>query len=161
MLDLAIPPSDSLWRTRRDHDGAASHLTIHPPMIHTTVVRTVAIVSFVVAGAAACASAAERTFIAADDRTVTSRLEIASSGRGQQVIVQNSSTVEILVNGVVLSECQNIKTRCEVHRMRVPVGPGRRRSVFTIETDGTGNGHNFRYRISWEASNPTPRIPGQ
>ena len=129
-------------------------------MIPSLVFRAACAVAFIT-GAAACASAAERTFVAPTDRTVTSRLEPASGGRGQHVVVQNSSTVEIVVNGVALAECEHVRTRCEVHRIRVPVGPGPRRQVFTIVTDGSDQGHNVRYSISWEASAAAPTIPGQ
>ena len=129
-------------------------------MFPTIVFRAVTVLCLM-AGAGACASTGERTFVAATDRTVVSRLEPASGGRGQHVVVQNSSTVEIVVNGVALADCEHVRTRCEVHRLRVPVGPGQRRQVFTIVTDGSDQGHNFRYSISWEASAAPPDIPGQ
>lgn len=107
----------------------------------------------------ACAGNAVTTFVAPSDHTVRSRLEPARNGRAQQVVVENSSTVEIVVNAVVLSQCENIRTRCETHPLRIPVGPGQRRPVFTIETTGGDAGHNFRYSFSWEASNAAPTIP--
>lgn len=113
------------------------------------------------AAAAACAGNAVKTFVAPNEQTVRSRLEATRNGRAQQVVVENSSTVEITVNAVMLSQCENIRTTCETHPLRIPIGPGQRRPVFTIVTNGADQGHNFRYSFSWEASNAVPVIPGQ
>jgi hypothetical protein len=116
---------------------------------------------FLLLAAAACATPPPRGPVPANERTVTARLEIAADGRSQQVVVQNASTEPIVVNGVILSECEHIRTRCETHRMNVAVGPGQRRPVLTVVPDGQNQGHSFRYTFSWQGSSARPSGPAQ
>jgi hypothetical protein len=126
---------------------------IRPAALLTRPRLAVAALSLLMAG---CATKGERVFVAPTEHTVTARLEPVNDGRGQHVIVENRSTVDIVVTGVRLSDCENLKNRCELTRMRRTVRPGQRQRVMTILQDNATRGHNFRYSWSWEAAGSTP-----
>jgi hypothetical protein len=110
-------------------------------------------------GLGACASAGqrERVYVAPSNDTVVSTLE--QSGTSEQpvhvVYVTNNSTVPITVFAVALSECENVRQRCEPHRLNVLVGPGRRQSVFRVEPRQTNRSFGFRYGFSWRVAEQT------
>jgi hypothetical protein len=99
---------------------------------------------------AGCAAKVESTFVAPTDRTVVSRLEPGGDGR-THIVVYNNSSVAVVVNGVTLSGCANVKNRCELIRLRVPIKPGQRRSVLIVSRNRAEQGHAFRYSWSWES----------
>ena len=100
--------------------------------------------------AAGCASAPQRDYAAATDQTVTTRLEAAYDGRGQHVIVQNRSSEEIIVTSLSLRDCENIKNRCEVTRLRLRVAPNQITRITTVQVADQERASNFRYNWTWE-----------
>lgn len=109
---------------------------------------------------AGCATTGEQVFyVAPTDQTVTARLEAAWDGKGQNIIVENRSSVEVTATSVHLSNCENIKNPCEVTRLRVPVRPGEQRRLKTIEAQNTSRTYDFRYSWTWEASGTAPALP--
>lgn len=108
----------------------------------------------------ACATPRETVFIAPTHETVIASLEPAYGG-GQHIVVQNNSTVEIVVTSVRLSECENIRNRCDMKRLRVAVGPRGRHRIMTVELGNRDRRYNFRYSFTWEAAEAAPpAIPG-
>ncbi len=109
--------------------------------------------------ASGCAAkVTERVYVAPTDQTVTARLEAAMDGKGQYVYVENRSTVPVTVTSLHLRDCENIKTRCEVTRMRVKLPPGQRQQIGAVRAANPDAGHNFRYSFTWEAENAAPVI---
>lgn len=103
-----------------------------------------------------CASAAQRVYVAPSDQTVTTGMEAAWDGRGQHIYVENHSTVEITVTSLHPRECENIKNRCEVDRLRVQVAPGQRRRLATVQPENSNRAYNFRYSWTREVSGTSP-----
>jgi len=75
----------------------------------------------------ACASNRAVIFVAPSNETVVSGTEMALSGEGQVVFVYNHSSVSIVVTGLHLIDCENIKNRCEVQHIRIPYQPANER----------------------------------
>ena len=100
----------------------------------------------------ACAPATPRqaVYVAPTHQTVTTRLEASYDGRGQHVVVENRSTVEIIVTSLQLRECENIKNQCAVQRLRVPVRPGQQVRLATVTVANPEQRSNFRYSWTWE-----------
>jgi hypothetical protein len=105
-----------------------------------------------------CAAKAERVYLAPSDATVTARLEAAYDGRGQHIVVENRSTVQIVVTSLHLRDCQNIRNRCDVVRMRTPVRPGQRYQLATVRPANLNQAYNFLYSWSWEVSETGPEV---
>ena len=93
-----------------------------------------------------------RAYVAPTSETVTIKLEVATGAReGHEVWVQNSSTVSVTVTSVSLTNCQNIRQGCHVHRLTVKIPANSRRRVFRVERDVPNVVSNFRYSWSWSA----------
>lgn len=120
---------------------------------------TAAFASLASLGLAGCAANVEQAYLAPSDATVTARLEAAYSGEGQHVIVENRSTVEVVVTSLHLRDCENVKNRCEVVRMRRPVKPGQRERLVTVQPAAPNLGYNFRYSWTWQAAGAPPELP--
>lgn len=104
-----------------------------------------------------CAPAMQRVFEAASNETVTTRLEATYDGRGQYVVVENRSTQPVVVTSLNLRECENIKNRCGVTRMRLRVAAGETRRITTVQVADPNRAFNFRYGWTWEVdAQPTP-----
>ena len=112
-----------------------------------------------VAAASGCAPKGQTVYVAPTDDNVSARLEAGYDGRSQHVVVENRSTVSITVTSVSLTDCENVKTRCEVHRMREAVPPGVTRRVMTVQAENPGRGHRFRYNWTWEGDKTAPPLP--
>jgi hypothetical protein len=102
--------------------------------------------------AAGCATATQRAYVAATDRTVTTKLEAAYDGRGQHVVVENRSSQEIVVTSLSLRDCENVKNRCEVTRMRLKVAPNQTTRIATVQVADQERAFNFRYNWTWETA---------
>ena len=81
---------------------------------------------------AACAGGQTRIYVAPTSETIEAHTEITLSGDGQEVYVLNHSSVPIIVTGLSLVNCENIKNRCEAERLHVRVPPGQRVSLVTV-----------------------------
>jgi hypothetical protein len=109
------------------------------------------------AAVAACAPKTVQTYVAPTNQTVDAAIEMSHGGEAQVIVVTNRSTVPVVVTGVQLISCENIKTRCdEGHRLKVSVGPGQRRTVMTVRPDNPNRGHGFRFNYTWTAEGTNP-----
>ena len=101
--------------------------------------------------AAACAGSRERVYVAPSNETIQSGTEMTFGGDGQAIYIVNHSTVPIVITGLRLTSCENVKSRCdETMRLRVRVGPGRRETVHVVRPDNPNRGHSFRFSYTWE-----------
>jgi LEA14-like dessication related protein len=73
-------------------------------------------------------------------------------GDGQIVYVYNHSSVPIVVTGLHLIECENIKNSCDVQRLRIRVPAGQRMNLATVHPDNPNRAYSFRFNYSWEAA---------
>ena len=60
---------------------------------------------------------------APSNETIETGTEMSFGGDGQIVYVYNHSSVPIVVTGLHLIDCENIKNSCDVQRLRVQVNP--------------------------------------
>lgn len=130
------------------------------PRLHRCFTSS-ALLGMMVLASGCAAKATERVYVAPTDQTVTARLEAAMDGRGQYVYVENRSTVPVTVTSLHLRDCENIKNRCEVTRMRLKLAPGQRQQIGTVRPANPDAGHNFRYSFTWEADNAAPSLSAQ
>jgi P pilus assembly chaperone PapD len=98
----------------------------------------------------ACSSPRAVVHLAPSNQTVRAATELTFSGDGQHIYVTNSSSVPIMVTGLRLTDCENIKNRCETIRLRVLVAPGQRQNLIIVKPDNTNRAHSFRYNYTWE-----------
>lgn len=96
------------------------------------------------------AQKAPTRYVAATDATVTSYTEDSQGGRPGHVIwVTNASTVPIVVFGVTLSDCENIKGYCGNSKVKIRIGPGSRSIVKRVDADDIDKGFRYRSGFSW------------
>lgn len=112
----------------------------------------IVILSIVVTLGSACASKGVPVFVAPSMETIQSGTEMAFSGDGQYVYIINHSSVPIVITGLNLVDCQNIKNRCEVMHLRVRVLPGQRVNLATVRSQNTSLPSSFRFTYTWEAA---------
>lgn len=98
----------------------------------------------------ACASGPTPVYIAPTSQTIEARTEMTFSGDGHALYVLNNSSVPILVTGLSLYDCENIKNRCEAQRLRVQVPPHQRVILATVRPDNTSRPSSFHWRYTWE-----------
>jgi hypothetical protein len=63
--------------------------------------------------------------------------------------VQNSSTVPIIVFGITLSQCENIRQPCGSRRVKLKVAPDRRINVGRVEPRDRERGFSYRWTFSF------------
>ena len=98
----------------------------------------------------ACASNRVAVFVAPSSETIDSGTEMTLGGDGQYVYIYNHSSVPIIVTGLNLLDCQNIRNRCEVQRLRVRVPAGHRVNLVTVRPGNTSRPSSFRFTYTWE-----------
>src|SRR5712691_9708573 len=91
-----------------------------------------AVVWFAATLAVACARTPIPVYVAPSSDTIESHTEMTLSGDGQEIFVRNHSSVAIIVTGLRLLDCENIRNRCEVQRLQVRVPPGQRVTLTTV-----------------------------
>ena len=121
--------------------------------IHLSFHIRSALSALVVLATLSCASAGRQTvYVAASNANITDQAVASYNGVSQLVYVTNGSTVPIVVTSVRLYDCDNIRNRCEVVRMRVPVGPGHRELIVTVNPENPERAYSYRYSWTWEAA---------
>jgi hypothetical protein len=63
--------------------------------------------------------------------------------------VQNSSTVPVVVFGILLTECDNVRQPCGSHHVKIRVGPNRRVNVGRVEPRDRERGMSYRWTFSY------------
>jgi hypothetical protein len=101
---------------------------------------------------ALCTAGAQEIFVAPSLSTV-----FASSEQGfgpsdaHQLFVTNKSTVPIVVFGVSLAQCENVKQSCGGRPTKVSVPAGQRRDVFRVQPKDSEKGFSYRWSFSYRA----------
>lgn len=128
-------------------------------MLRTRLVVVAALAASFLSGA--CAPKAVRAYVAPTDQTVSVETQMSGDGRGHSVYVTNRSTVPIVVTGIHLYDCENIRNRCEPRKINVRVEPGDRRLVESVRPESPERSNGFRVRFTWTAAgtNPLAEIP--
>ncbi len=72
-----------------------------------------------------------------------------NAGDGQYVYVINHSTVPIMVTGLNLLDCQNVRNFCQPQQLAIHVAPGQRVNLATVKPDNPGSASSFRFTYTW------------
>ena len=109
---------------------------------------TTIFLAFVVAG---CASPQGKlVYVAPSNDTISVTTEL---GRGstpsQNIYVVNVSTEPIIVFGIALRQCENVRQQCDTHPVNIKVNGGDRRIVFRVEPRDVEKAYSYRFNYSW------------
>jgi hypothetical protein len=108
--------------------------------------------AFILALTTATAAHAQTVFIAPTTNTVTA---VTEEGLGPQpthvLYVRNLSTVPIVVFGVVLEDCENVRQSCDPRRVRITVAPRQQRDVGRVSARDESRGFSYRWTFSYQA----------
>ena len=119
--------------------------------------------AFVAAVLAACASSgAQKVYVAPSNDTITSTTEEGMGGSPvHNIYVVNGSTEPIIVFGVTLRECENIKQPCEPKKTDIRIEGGRRSVVLRVEPKNLQQAFSYRFSYSWrpEKAAALPTLP--
>jgi hypothetical protein len=117
--------------------------TLAPPSVQRALV-----LMLLLAGSAPLA--AQDRFIAP---TIYNVSAVTEQGIGDNpahaLYVQNSSTVPVVVFGILLTECENVRQPCGSHHVKIRVGPNRRVNVGRIEPRDRERGMSYRWTFSY------------
>ena len=107
---------------------------------------------FVLATAVAAPALAQDTFIAPTRNTIlTSSEQSYGSTPGHLLYISNRSTVPIVVFGLTLTDCENIRQSCSPQRLDILVPPGDRRQVGRVEARDAQKAYRYRWGFSYRA----------
>ena len=99
-----------------------------------------------------CAGAARQAYVAPSRATVVSTTEESQGPPPAHVIyVENRSTVPIMVFGVSLSGCENVRQQCSPRPVKIRVSPGRREIAMRVEPANKDRGFEYHFGFSWNA----------
>lgn len=108
---------------------------------------------------ASCAAKSGLTYLAPTGETVTAYTEAAYGAEGQHIVVEDRSTVEVVVTSLRLRDCENIRNECQLVRMRELVRPGERHRLATVHPADPNKASGFGFSWSWEPVGDSPEIP--
>ena len=100
--------------------------------------------------AGACASNRVPVFVAPSNQSIEAGSEMSFGGDGHVVYVYNHSSAPIMVTGLQLLDCENIKNSCEVQRLRIQVPAGQRTNIATVKPENPNRPYSFQFHYSWE-----------
>jgi hypothetical protein len=97
-------------------------------------------------------AAAQDIFVAPTRNSVTGSSEQSfGPGPAHLLYVSNQSTVAIVVFGVVLTSCENVKQMCLGQPVKIPIPAGARRSVARVDAKDDRRAFNYRWTFSYRA----------
>ena len=85
----------------------------------------------------------------ASNRNIESKLERTETGF-YTIRVLNHSSQNIIVTSVRLTNCENVRGACAVHRKKVKVFAGSGAMVHRVMPRQEDRGYTFRYTYTWE-----------
>jgi hypothetical protein len=95
---------------------------------------------------------AQDVFVAPSDRTVIASTEQSNSDDPVHMLyISNNSTVPIVVFGITLSSCENVKQSCGPRRTNLKIGAGRRVNVGRVQARDTERAFGYRWGMSYHA----------
>lgn len=98
----------------------------------------------------ACASKGQLVYVAPSNNTISSTTEEGhGSTPSQNIYVINASTEPIVVFGVALRDCENVKQQCDPQQTNILIPGGARRVVIRVEPRNLQSGYSYRFSYSW------------
>jgi hypothetical protein len=95
---------------------------------------------------------AQDRFVAPNERSVVSYTEQGNSDDAVHMLyVSNNSTVPIVVFGISLTACENVRQSCGARRTNFKIGAGRRVNVGRVQARDTERAFGYRWGISYHA----------
>lgn len=111
------------------------------------------------AAAAATPAFAQDTFIAPTRNTIIASSEQSySSNAGHALYITNQSTVAIVIFGITLTDCENIRQSCSGQRLNIQIAPGDRRQVGRVEAKDHTRSWNYRWNYSYRADSSDAQV---
>jgi len=102
---------------------------------------------------------AQDKFIAPSQYTVIPLTEQSNSDDPVHMLyVSNNSTVPIVLFGITLSSCENVKQSCGSRRTNIKIGAGRRAQVGRVEARDTERAFGYRWSISYHADSSDAKV---
>ena len=102
--------------------------------------------------ASGATASAQDVFIAPSRNTVIGSSEQAQGHLvGHVLYVSNRSTVPIVVFGVAITNCENVRRMCLGNRTNIVVQPGQREEVGRVEAANEQRAWNYRWTFSYRA----------
>jgi hypothetical protein len=97
-------------------------------------------------------ASAQDVFVApTHNNVIASSEQSAGPLTAHLLYVSNESTVPIVVFGVLLSSCENVKQMCTGQRVNVPIPPGIRRQVGRVDIKDDNRAFSYRWTFSYRA----------
>jgi hypothetical protein len=104
-------------------------------------------------------AAGAQQFIAPTRHTIIGSSEQSGGpNEGHTLYVANQSTVPVIVFGLKLSSCENVKQWCEGQRTKVAIPPGTRRIVGHVEPKSTERAFGYRWTFSYHADSSDAKM---
>jgi len=95
---------------------------------------------------------AQDVFVAPNDRTVIASTEQSNSDDPAHMLyISNNSTVPIVVFGITLTACENVKQSCGARRTNFKIGAGRRVNVGRVQARDAERAFSYRWGMSYHA----------
>lgn len=109
-----------------------------------------------------CASAGQRIYVAPSNDTITTTTEQGMGNTAaHNIYVINGSTVPIIVFGVALRDCENVRQQCEQRQTNIKIEGGSRRVVLHVEPKSPQQGFGYHFSYSWRPEKPAPGLPSE
>ena len=116
-----------------------------PPTVHRILIVLLAALALEPLGA-------QDRFVAPSPNTVIASTEQSNSDDPVHMMyVSNNSTVPIVVFGVALTACENVKQSCGPRRTNIRISAGRRVNVGRVQARDTERGFGYRWSFSYHA----------
>jgi hypothetical protein len=95
---------------------------------------------------------AQDVFVAPNERTVIASTEQSNSDDPAHTLyISNNSTVPIVVFGISLTACENVKQSCGPRRTNIRIGAGRRVNVGRVQARDSERAFSYRWGMSYHA----------
>ena len=95
---------------------------------------------------------AQDVFVAPNERTVIASTEQSNSDDPAHTLyISNNSTVPIVVFGISLTACENVKQPCGPRRTNIKIGAGRRVNVGRVQARDSERAFSYRWGMSYHA----------
>jgi hypothetical protein len=121
----------------------------HMTRIASSLARRAAL-AIIIAGCASTAT--QRAYVAPTNETITTTTDQGiGDTRSHVIYVVNASTVPVIVFGVGLRNCENVKQQCNARTANIRVAAGTRSVVMRVEPDNQQRGFTYNFNYSWRA----------
>jgi len=102
---------------------------------------------------------AQDKFIAPNEYTVIPLTEQSNSDDPVHMLyVSNNSTVPIVLFGITLSSCENVRQSCGSRRTNIKIDAGRRANVGRVEARDKERAFGYRWAISYHADSSDAKV---